>query len=335
MINKLRVGLIGAGGFGTIHLEGYQNNSNCELVAVASRTLKHAKIAADKFKIPKIYIGDNWKSMLRYEDLDIVSICTPNYLHAPMTIEAIDNDINILCEKPIGISIEELNEIENQLNNKKVIFFTSFQKRYIAFLSIIKNIIDNEILGKIIHVSYHLSHYGPYKSWRALSKEKWFFDTEKAGGGVLLDLGVHCIDLLRYLIGEVSIINGIGINTSCIKMKDEDTCNVLFEFQNNVSGIITVSWCLEPLDVLKIYGTKGIFEVNLRRKKITYFKPLTLKKNSFFKKALSHREPKIIHQHALIDHFIDCVLNKKQDHPDFIDGKKAVEFVLNAYSLKK
>lgn len=273
--------------------------------------------------------------MLKNEDLDVVSICTPNHLHAPMTIEAIANNINVLCEKPICISIKQLNEVENMLKNKEIIFFTSFQKRYISFLPLIKEIIDNEIIGKLLLVNYHFSHYGPYKTWLAISEEKWFFDSEKAGGGVLLDLGVHCIDFLRYLLGEYSEIKGIDFDTHCINMKDEDTCSVLFRFQNDVTGIITVSWCLEPLETLNFYGTKGTFNIDLRTKKILSFKPLKLNKNLIFKKALSHKEPKVTHQYLLINHFIECVINKNQEHPDFKDGKKAVEFVLKAYSFKK
>ncbi|MFW9946022.1 MAG: Gfo/Idh/MocA family protein [Candidatus Odinarchaeota archaeon] len=329
------MGLIGAGGFGIIHLEGYQKNPNCELVSVASRTFKHTKNAADKFNIPKIYIGDEWHDMLRNENLDVVSICTPNFLHAPMTIEAIDNNINILCEKPICISNKQLIEVEKRLKTKELIFFTSFQKRYISCLPLIKKIIANEIIGKLLLVDYHFSHYGPYKSWQAISEEKWFFNSEKAGGGVLLDLGVHCIDLLRYLVGEYSEIKGINFNTHCIDITNEDTSSVLFNFQNDVTGMITVSWCLEPLEILKIYGTKGIFNIDLRTKKIIYYRPIKLKRNPIFKEALSHKEPRMNNQYELINHFITCVLNKKQDHPDFHDGKKAVEFVLKAYSLKK
>jgi predicted dehydrogenase len=75
----LKVGLIGAGGFGTIHLLGYVRNPNCKLVAIASRTEEHARNAAERFYIPKIYGGvDSWKNMIENEELDVISICTPN-----------------------------------------------------------------------------------------------------------------------------------------------------------------------------------------------------------------------------------------------------------------
>jgi UDP-N-acetylglucosamine 3-dehydrogenase len=333
---KLKVGLIGAGGFGNIHLSCYAKNNSCQLVAVASGTEKSAKRASEKYNIAKIYWGDDWKSMLEEEELDIVSICSPNYLHAEMAIEAINHNCNILCEKPIAISNQELNDIEEALKRRSLIYFTSFQIRYIPFLTDIKTIIDNNAIGKINLIRHIFSHYGPYTSWRPLSQDKWFFSGEKAGGGVLMDLGVHSIDLLRYLIGEYYRVEGYNYNTSCKNIDNEDNCNVLFRFKNDVLGVITASWCNEPLDILEIFGTKGMLRIDLHSPKPLSYKPEGLKRKEFIKEFLkkeySHSK---IEQHLLIDHFINCVINKKQEHPDFNDGKRAVEFVLEAYSMKK
>lgn len=334
-IMKLKVGLIGAGAFGYEHLKGYQNNEHCELVAVASRTEQSAKKAAKKFNVPKWYFGDDWIKMLQEENLDVVSICSPNYLHAPMTIEAIKNNVNILCEKPICISEKELEEIEIMLNKKKFIYFSSFQKRYIGLFSIIKEIIDNKALGDINLVRYFFSHYGPYTSWKAFSKQKWFFDSKMAGGGVLLDLGVHCIDILRYLIGEYREIEGYSYNTSCKKIKDEDNGTVLVRFENDILGVISVSWCNEPMELLELYGTQGTLKINPHSSEPLSFAPKKLKRNQFVKKALVYKPTNDIAQHLLIDHFINCVLEGIQEHPDFNDGRRATEFVLKAYSLKK
>jgi len=333
-MKKLRVGLIGAGGFGYLHLSGYKKNENCELIAVASRTEQHAKIAAEKFDIPEWYFGDDWKKMLEENRLDVVSICSPNYLHAPMTIEAIKNDVNVLCEKPICISEKELDEIEKLLEKKNLIYFSSFNKRYIEHFNNVKEIVDNEALGKINLIRFFFSHHGPYTSWKPLSEQKWFFDTEKAGGGVLLDLGVHCIDILRYLIGEFRAVEGYSQNTSCKDIKDEDNCNVLVRFENEALATMSISWCNEPMELLELYGTKGNLKVDLHSKQPISFAPKKLKRNQFIKVALEHESTHANTQHLLIDHFIDCVLKGKQEHPDFYDGKRAVEFVLKAYSLK-
>jgi predicted dehydrogenase len=332
----LKVGLVGAGGFGYLHLNGFSKNPNCNLVAIASRTKEHAKAASEKFNIPKVYAGDNsWEQMIENEKLDIISICTPNYLHAPIALKAIEKKCHVLCEKPIAITHEELNQIESTLRAKNLIFFTSFQKRYNSIFTLIKSTIDEEILGKITLVRYYFSHYGPYKSWKALSEEKWFFNGEKAGGGVLLDLGVHCIDILRYLLGEYDKVNGVNFETSCIKMEEEDNCNVLFRFKNGASGIISVSWCNEPLETIEIYGIKGFIKVDLSGRIPPSFGPKSLRRREKIKDIVEYKPTNEYTQNKLIDHFIDCIQTKQQESPNFDDGKKAVEFVLEAYSFKK
>lgn len=331
-----KVGLVGAGGFGTLHLIGFSKNPDCQLVAVASRTEEHAKVASDKFNIPKVYVGNNsWEQMIENEKLDVISICTPNYLHAPIALKAIEKNCHILCEKPIAITQEELDHIESKLHSKKLIFFTSFQKRYNPIFRLIKSAIDEEILGKITLVRYYFSHYGPYKSWKALSDEKWFFDGKKAGGGVLLDLGVHCIDILRYLLGEYEKVNGVNFDTSCIKMEDEDNCNVLFRFKNGASGFISVSWCNEPLETIEIYGTKGFIKVDLSGKIHPSFGPESLRIQEKIKNIVDYESTNESAQNKLIDHFINCIQTKQQESPNFNDGKKSVEFVLEAYTFKK
>jgi predicted dehydrogenase len=137
------------------------------------------------------------------------------------------------------------------------------------------------------------------------------------------------------LIGEYSKVEGYSYNTSCKNISNEDNCNVLLRFQNNALGIITVSWCNEPFDVLEIFGTKGMLRIDLQSNDPLSFKPKTLIKNQFVKTFFDQNHAvNRIAQHLLIDHVVQCVINKKQEHPDFNDGKRAVEFVLNAYSKK-
>lgn len=331
---RVKVGVIGAGGFGNIHLEGYKNNKNAEIVGVASRTKIHAEKAAHKYSVESIYYGnEGWKNMLKSGNLDAISICTPNYLHAEIALEALRNEIHVLCEKPICITNEELEELEKVVEDANSIFMTSFQKRFNPLMPILKWIVEDEALGNIILINYYFSHYGPYTSWKALSKEKWFFESRMAGGGVLLDLGVHCIDILRYLIGDYAEINGVNSNTSCIDMKDEDNCNVLLSFQNGILGMISVSWCNYPSEIIEIFGTKGNLRVDLHSKRPVSCQPKALKENPIIKKAHYYKKLSNNYQDVLIDHFIDNIINKKEEHPNFEDGKKAVEFILEAYEI--
>ena len=333
MVN-LKIGLIGAGAIGEVHLKGFRQNKNCTLVAIASRTEEHAEAFAKKFDIPKTYVEDGWRDMLNDEDLDAVSICTPNYLHYPMIMKSLERNIHILCEKPLCIAQKELDTIEVALSTRNLVFFTAFHKRYVSIFPIVKKLIDNDGLGQISLARHVFAHLGPYKSHKALSKEKWFFDSEKAGGGVLLDLGVHSIDIFRYLIGDYKNIEGISRNTSCINMKDEDNSNVLFRFQNDALGIISVSWCTPPTEFIEIFGTKGSISIDLVSENLFNYKPDNLKENPIIREAIDHKLSDVPPHHLLIDDFIQAIIQNQKKSPNFDDGKRAVEFILKAYALK-
>lgn len=332
---KIKVGLIGAGKFGRVHLSGYKKNPKCEIIAIASRTERSAREAADNFNIPNVYWGDSWKEMFEEQNLDAVSICSPNYLHAPMTLMALKNNCHILCEKPIAISLQELNEIEEILSKKNLIYFSSFQKRFLPVTSDIKKLIEIDGLGELSLVRYFFGHHGPYTTHKAMSNQKWFINSKLAGGGVLIDLGVHCIDLLRCLIGEFTEIEGYSYNTSCKRMNAEDNCSVIFQFENNILGNISVTWCSEPMEIIEIFGSKGTLRIDMQSKKPYMYKPKKLKRDPYLKKILKNKyNYNLIPQHALINYFIECIIDNRQSDPSFNDGKRALEFVLKAYSNK-
>ena len=128
-------------------------------------------------------------------------------------------------------------------------------------------------------------------------------------------------------------MEGINYNTSCITMEEEDNCNVLFRFKNDSLAIISVSWCNQPSEILELIGTKSNLRIDLMRNKIT-IRPITMKNHQDIRQLVQNKSSSKNTQHLLIDHFINCILQKKQESPNFEDGKRAVEFVLDAYSLK-
>ncbi len=118
-------------------------------------------------------------------------------------------------------------------------------------------------------------------------------------------------------------------------MQDEDNCNVLFRFKNDALGFITASWCNEPLEMVDIFCTKVYIKFNLTNKNFVSYGPRNLKKNEFLQNLINYKPSGDIAQYVLTDHFIDCIKKKTQENPNFEDGKRAVEFVLDAYSLKE
>ena len=118
-------------------------------------------------------------------------------------------------------------------------------------------------------------------------------------------------------------------------MEYEDNCNVLFRLKNDASGFISVSWCNEPSETIDIFGTKSFIKVDLSGRNPLSFSPKSLKTKKLIKDLLEFKPTNESAQNKLIDHFINCIQTKKQESPNFDDGKKAVEFVLEAYTFKK
>ena len=118
-------------------------------------------------------------------------------------------------------------------------------------------------------------------------------------------------------------------------MSEEDNCNVLFRFKNDALGLISVSWCNEPSETIEIFGSKGYLKIDLGKKYSVSYGPRTIKKNDLIKKIIKYKRARDKAQYRLIDHFIKCIAENKQESPNFEDGKRAVEFVLEAYSLKE
>lgn len=191
---NLRYACIGIGGIaGKKHLTQYSNNQSIEMVAVCDIDVKKAAEAAAKFDVAKVYT--DFKKLLQKEALDIISICTPNYLHAPMVIEALEAGIHVHCEKPLALNPEEIKAIIETKNKSGKKVMVGLNKRFTAETNYVKSCIDSDFLGKIYH-----SQCGWRRRAGIPGRGSWFTDRNKAGGGALIDLGVHMMDLTMYLM---------------------------------------------------------------------------------------------------------------------------------------
>lgn len=193
---KLRYGLIGAGNNAERkHLSNYSALSDVEITAICDVNLDRAKKLADKYGIKNIY--SDYKEMLNKEKLDLVSVCTPNFLHAEMSIFALLSGANVHCEKPLAINSLQAKKIleARDKSGKKVMI--GLNNRFTKEVVFLKKFIDKECLGEIYHAK---------AGWKRRSgipgRGTWFTNSRLSGGGVMIDLGVHYLDLALYLMGN-------------------------------------------------------------------------------------------------------------------------------------
>lgn len=198
-MNKIRLGIIGAGGIVQLqYLPFLKDYERAELVAIADvDRLKVGKIA-DKFGIPNSY--RHAEDLVSRNDLDAVIIATPNNTHLPMALAALSNKKHVMIERPIAKNHAEAERIVNAAEANGCILMTAMNLRFRPDSLILNNLISEGELGQVYHI-----RAGWLKKQGTLSRPPWTFDPRISGGGVMLDLGVQLVDLCLGLMEADSI----------------------------------------------------------------------------------------------------------------------------------
>ncbi|SDW65431.1 Gfo/Idh/MocA family protein [Paenibacillus sp. CF384] len=272
---KLNIGVIGAGSISGAHLGAYATNKDAVLVAICDKNEERAQAAAEKYGAAKIYT--DYRELLADPSIDAVSICTWNNTHAEITIAALEAGKNVLCEKPLCKTVEEAERVQAAVEATGKLLQVGFVRRYASSIEVLKRFIDAGDLGEI--------YYAKATCLRRLGNPGgWFSDIERSGGGPLIDLGVHIIDICWYLMGKPKVKSVSGNtyrklgnrshikNLGFYKAADydaekndvEDLANAIIRFENGASLMVDVSFALhaqkDELSV-KLYGDQGGVEV--------------------------------------------------------------------------
>ena len=219
------VAIIGCGAIASTHIHAILYN-NKKIVGICDVLEDKAITLKNDFQLDaKVYT--NYIDMLNNLSIDVVHICTPHYLHKEMVVEALKRNINVLCEKPLCISLEEMDEIKQQLNNTAAQLGVCYQNRYN----------DTTIKAKEFCEKYHFNKGSAYLEWnrsgdyylKSLWRGKWATE----GGSLLINQSIHTIDLMCYLLGVPT-----ELTATCRNFKHqgiietEDTAKIHFEGMN-------------------------------------------------------------------------------------------------------
>lgn len=223
-MKKLKVAVIGCGSIAQHrHLIEYNQNPNVELVAVCDIVEERVKEIANEYNVEAY---TNYEDVLMLANVDAVSVCLPNYLHAPVSIAALHAGKHVLCEKPMATSREEAEEMiaAAEKNDKKLMI--AHNQRFVPSHQKARAIIESGEIGKIHSFRSTFGHGGP-EGWSADGKDSWFFRKEEAFIGAMGDLGVHKADLLRYLLGEEFVEVASMIETSAKDFAEVDDLSLI------------------------------------------------------------------------------------------------------------
>lgn len=191
---KLRYGFIGAGGIAGAHLRDLVRREDVELVAMADISEAAMRRHKEQFGIPTMYA--EWPAMLAAENLDAVSVCTPNKLHEQPVIDALNAGCHVLCEKPLAHSAEagERMVAAAEANDRKLVI--GFQYRYHARTQYLRQAFDAGQFGKVLYARIRAIRRRGIPNWGVFGRK------ELQGGGPLIDIGVHVLEMAHYAMGS-------------------------------------------------------------------------------------------------------------------------------------
>ena len=274
-MEKVKVGIIGTGGISHAHMTGYKAiPDRVEMTAVCDIDEAKVKAYAAKFGVPRWYTDYN--EMLAKENLDAVSVTTWNAAHKGAAIAALNAGVNVICEKPMAMNAEEAEEMKAAAEKNGKVLQIGFVRRYGEDAAMIRKFIDGGTLGDLYYAkATYLRRSG--------CPGGWFGDKSYSGGGPLIDLGVHVMDLVRYLAGCPKPIAAYGVTynnlgpdrasgaksnlgyesnqaKSKYKFDVEDFTSAMIRFDNGMVLTVEASFNLnikEDRGEIELFGTKG------------------------------------------------------------------------------
>ena len=274
-MDKLKVAVIGNGGISGVHLRGYSLNPDVEIYALCDINEERLNRRGDEYHVdPARRFTDVNEMLAACPEIEAVSVCTWNAAHAQCAIAALNAGKHVLCEKPMAMTVEEAEAMQAAAEKNNKLLMIGFVRRFGNDCAIMKDFIDNGYFGDIYYAkATYLRRKG--------CPGGWFGDKARSGGGPLIDLGVHIIDLCRYLMGNPKPVSVYGAtfnklgNRSNIKSKAgyisqtkekedifnvEDLATAMIRFDNGSVLQIEASFSLnieKDEGVLQFFGTKA------------------------------------------------------------------------------
>ncbi|WP_040952803.1 Gfo/Idh/MocA family protein [Gorillibacterium massiliense] len=320
-MDKLKVGIIGCGNIFPMHAASIQLTDLAELKAVCDNKEDRARQAAEKYNC-NYYTS--YEEMIDKEELDVIHICTPHYLHPPMTIYAANKGKHILTEKPMSTKLEDAKAMVEACEKNNVTLGVIFQNRYNPGSQLIKSAILDGSLGSVLgakcSVTWNRSdHYYSGSDW----KGTW----DKEGGGVIIDQAIHTMDLMRWFIGEeIEYVDAQIGNRAHEQIEVEDSAEGVIKFRNGVfAGFFAVNYYSYDAPVeIEIHCMKGTAKMVAEKATITYNDGTIITREKNPNEIIDYGEGVKIywgvsHSKQIRDYY-DALRSGK---PLYIDGKEA------------
>lgn len=334
----LSVALIGAGNIATVHLRALQQASGAETIGIFDQDPARARGRAEEYAIPRVY--PTWEELLGDPKVQCVAVLLPHDLHAKYAIEALEAGKHVVCEKPLGQSIDECDRMLAAARRAGRRLFPVHNRVYDWSAERIRELIESGAIGDVFLVQTN-GYEGP----DTVGVRPWL-GTKSGGGGVLLAQAVHPAYILRWLLGDIAQVACLFGDRKVINMTHEDTAVALLKFQSGILAEMTATFGIAhgPFDHQIIFhGRDGYLELTGNRHGDRQAQPHLLQAISprlFGDRAL---HPVDVHpskswETGFTRLWEDYARGMTEGAPTRVtgeDGKRAVEIILAAYQANR
>ncbi|MBM7703552.1 Gfo/Idh/MocA family protein [Metabacillus iocasae] len=328
---KVKVAIIGCGAISRFrHIPEYIQNKNVEIIAYCDTTIERAEAYALEYG-GRFY--KDYKEMIDSEpSLQAVSVCTPNSTHAEMTIYALNRGIHVLCEKPMAATVKEAQQMIEAAKSNNRILMIGHNQRLMAPHVKVKELLVNGNLGKVLTFRTTFGHPGP-ETWSVDGKESWFFRKEEAVMGALGDLGVHKVDLIRWLLEEEIIEVSAMIDTLDKTFSNvEDHANCLYKTESGVTGTMVASWIFKKGEDNStiLYCENGTIEVGTHQEYQVIVRLINGEIQKYQVGAIATNDKGGQRDSRVIEEFIKSILNNMSPLITGEEGMKSLNVILHS-----
>ena len=333
MPKPIRVGLIGSQFISTIHARSLKHCAAAELFAVASPTPGHAEKFAAEFGIPH-HVTD-YRQLLAMPDVDMIVIGAPNHLHCQITVDAAAAGKHVVCEKPLCLNLAEADRMIEACRAAGVKLMYAeelcFAPKYVR----LKQLLDSGALGAPTLLKQVEKHDGPHAAH--------FWDIERSGGGVALDMGCHAIEFFRWMLGNkpiTSVYAQMATQVHGDKTRGDDNALLIFEFEGGCVALAEESWTKRGGmdDRAEVHGSLGVAYADLLHgnaietySSVGYDYAVEKAGSTVGWTFTIYEEEWNYGFHQEMAHFVDCVQHNKQPLVTGEDGRAVLEAIFAAY----
>ena len=341
----LRVGVIGCGA-GMFHLEGYAAEPRAQIVALAGLETDRCQQLAAKYQVPHVY-GD-YRELLAHPDIEAVSIAAPNFLHLPMTLAALDAGKHVLVEKPLARSVAEGEQMVAAARRAVRILAIAFNRRSRHDVYLVRDHVAAGGLGRV----YHAKAFWMRRSGIP-GLGSWFTSKERAGGGPLIDLGVHVLDMALWMMGNPKVTSVSAATYAELgprgkgqwqggrftiapdaKYEVEDFATALLRMDDGATLQLDTSWAAYTGHTddfgVSLLGTEGGAEIHVK----DYAQTGTLKLFGDIQGVPTVTEPRLVANHGhtqIITKFVASALDGVPADPSGDEGLDRVRLIEAIY----